>query len=134
MAISILFQIIIWYCGRTWCVTCVVPWERIICHDMVLFCFPPQVMLKLYLSFLFNIAAPQNRIKKVSFHAVSYSSLLVMISSSLLLKPGPGSWTLDPDPEKPGPWKTWEATGNGKMIRIPHIITYQHENLLRRDL
>ena len=25
----------------------------------------------------------------------------------LLLKPGPGPWTLDPYPEKPGPRKTW---------------------------
>ena len=30
-------------------------------------------------------------------------------NTGLLLKPGPGSWTrnLDPDPEKPGPRKTW---------------------------
>ena len=58
-----LFQtIIIWYCRKAWCVTCV-PWWRIICHDMILFCFPPQVMLKLYLNFLFNITAT-NQIKK----------------------------------------------------------------------
>ena len=42
---------------------------------------------------------------------------------------GPEPWTLDPDPENldpknPGPWKTWETTGYGKMIRRPHIITY----------
>ena len=51
---------------------------------MILFCFPPQVMLKIYLSFLFNITAPQKLNKKVSFHVISYSSLLVMISSSFI--------------------------------------------------
>ena len=63
MAISIFFQtIIILYCGKAWCVTCVL-WGRINCHDMILFCFPPQVMLKFYLNFLFNITAI-NQIKK----------------------------------------------------------------------
>ena len=46
----------------------------------------------------------------------------------LLLKPRPGpgprTRTLDPDPEEPGPWKTWQTAGYGKMIRRPHIITY----------
>ena len=36
------------------------------------------------------------------------------------------TWTLDPglknlDPEEPGPWKTWETAGYGKMIRRPHL-------------
>ena len=34
-----------------------------ICHDMILFCFPPQVMFRLFLNFLFNITAT-NQIKK----------------------------------------------------------------------
>ena len=46
--------------------------------------------------------------------------------------PGPAPWTRtlktstlkNPDPEKPGPWKTWETAGYGKMIRRPHIMTY----------
>ena len=46
------------------------------------FVFPPQVILKFYLSFSFNITVPQNWIKKYSlfFHALSYNSLLVMIT------------------------------------------------------
>ena len=82
---QILLQtIIIWYCGKAWCVKCVILGRRIICHDMILLCFPPQVMLKFYLSFLFNITAPQNWMKKYPFARLSYSSLLVMISSSLI--------------------------------------------------
>ena len=38
-------------------------------------------------------------------------------------------YNMDPDPknldpEKPGPWKTWEMARYGKMIRRTHIITY----------
>ena len=49
-----------------------------------------------------------------------------ILDPTLDLDPGSGSWTqtLYPDPEKPGPWKTWETAGYGKMIRRPHIITY----------
>ena len=64
---QILLQtIIIWYCGKTWCVKCqsVVLWWQLICH-MTLFCFPLQIVLKFYLSFLFNITAPQNWIKNI---------------------------------------------------------------------
>ena len=45
----------------------------------------------------------------------------------LLLKPGPGPWTRtlkNLGPEEPGPRKTWETAGYGKMIRRPHIMTY----------
>ena len=45
----------------------------------------------------------------------------------LLLQPGPGPWTQtlkNLDPQEPGPWKTWETAGYGKMIRRPHITTY----------
>ena len=76
MTISILFQIIIiWYCGKAWCVK-YIPWWRIICPDMILFCFLPQVMLKPYLSFLFiNITAPENRIKNYPFTRVSINAI-----------------------------------------------------------
>ena len=50
----------------------------------VLHCFvlPPQIMLKLDLSFLFNSCTKSN--KQASFHTVNYTSLLVMISGSLI--------------------------------------------------
>ena len=50
----------------------------------------------------------------------------------LLLKSGPGPWTLDP--EKSGPWKTWETAGYGKMIKRPHVITYQHWKSAKKRL
>ena len=42
--------------------------------------------------------------------------------------------TLDPDPEKSGPWKTWETAGYGKMIKRPHVITYQHWKSAKKRL
>ena len=50
------------------------------------------------------------------FTQLNYSLLKFFIKKGLLLKPGPGTWTLnpdpepctlDPDPKKSGPWKTW---------------------------
>ena len=50
------------------------------------------------------------------FTQLNYSLLKFFIKKGLLLKPGPGPWTLnpdpepctlDPDPKKSGPWKTW---------------------------
>ena len=80
-------------------------------------------------------------ISHVIFYKLTKFHRLVVFSwwdIELLLRPGPRPWTrtLDPgpgpwtrtrknlDPEEPGPWKTWETPGYGKMIRRPHIITY----------
>ena len=48
--------------------------------------------------------------------------------------PGSGPWTLDPDLEKPGPWKTWETAGYEKMIRRSRIITYYHWKSAKKRL
>ena len=43
-------------------------------------------------------------------------------------EPGPGPWKTwilkNLNPEEPGPLKTWETAGYGKMIKRPHIRTY----------
>ena len=63
------------------------------------------------------------------FRPLYYKLYIQMATSKTwtrTLDPDTGTWTrtMDPDPKKPGPWKTWETAGYGKMIRRPHIITY----------
>ena len=72
--------IIIWYCVKPWCVKCVPRWQ-IICHEMILFFFPSTAYVKTLLEFLIHDNSSTKSNKKLSFGAVSYSSLLVMISS-----------------------------------------------------
>ena len=47
--------------------------------------------------------------------------------------------TLDPDPEKPGPWKTWTLKNldyekRGKQLDVKKKIRINIEILLRKDL
>ena len=63
----LLQTILIWHCRKAWCAKCVAPCWPVIWHDVILFCFPSQIMWKFFLSFLFNITAPQNWIKKYRF-------------------------------------------------------------------
>ena len=60
----------------------------------------------------------------IGFHESKWLNNIILTNLNLiwlLLKPGPGPWTLDPDPEKPGPRKTWtlknlDSEKHGKQL------------------
>ena len=59
----------------------------------------------------------------------------------LILKPGPRhwTWTLDPNPQKQGPWKTWlmrnmRNSWMQKRIGKPQSIIYYNTKILQQEI